>query len=76
MRRVDPWALMAWLLVLAVLTLILIAEALDPAPEPPSARERAARFAAQEAYYDTLERYGDLEGAVEVARMVWKETTP
>lgn len=72
MRRVDPWALMAWLLVLAALALVLTGEALDPAPEPLSAQERATQFAAQEAYYDTLDRYGDLEGAVEVARMVWE----
>lgn len=71
MRRVDPWALLAWLLVLAALALVLTAEALDPAPEPPSVQERAAQFAAQETYYDTLDRYGDLEGAVEVARMVY-----
>lgn len=72
MKRLDPWAIAAELLVLAALVLVLTGEALDPAPEPPSAQERAARFAAQETYYDTLDRYGDLEGAVEVARLVWE----
>lgn len=76
MKRLDPWALAAELLVLVLLALLLTAEALDPAPTPPTAQERAAQFAAQEAYYDTLDRYGDLEGAVEVARLVWEEDTP
>lgn len=68
----DGWALLAWLLVLATLALVLIGAAMDPAPEPPTARERAAQNAGQEAYYEVLERYGDREGAVEAARLVYE----
>lgn len=41
------------------------------AGEAPTARERAAQFAAQERYYETLDLYGDVEGAVEAARVVY-----
>lgn len=71
-RRMDLWAVLVWIVVAVILVLVLTAEALDPAPEPPSDQERAAQFVAQETYYDTLDRYGDLEGAVEVARLVWE----
>lgn len=69
----DPWAVLAWIVVMAVLLLVLTAEALHPAPEAPTARERSARFAAQERYYETLDRYGDAVGAVEAARMAYEQ---
>lgn len=72
MKRLDPWAVAIELLVLVALVVVLTAEALAPVPEAPDTRERAAQFAAQEAYYDTLDRYGDVEGAVEVAKLVWE----
>lgn len=73
MRRLDPWAFAVELLVLVVLAIILTAEVMHPVPPAPDARERASQFAAQEAYYETLERYGDVEGAVEAARTVFEE---
>ena len=69
----EPWAVAAWLLVLVVLALVLIGAAMHPEPEPPAARERAAQFCAQERYYEVLDRYGDMEGAVEAARLVYEE---
>lgn len=73
MKRLDPWAVAIELLVLVALVVVLTAEAMAPVPEAPDARERAARVTAQEAYYETLERYGDVEGAVEAARLVWED---
>lgn len=67
----DPWGVLTWLLLLAVLAIILTGEAMSPVPEAPTARERAAQFAAQERYYEAVDRYGDVEGAVEAARMVY-----
>lgn len=72
-RPTDPWGLAAWLLVMAVLLLVLTGEALSPAPEPPTARERAARFSAQDRYYEVMDLYGDLTGATEAARLVYRE---
>lgn len=69
----DPWGVLTWLLLLlAVLAIILTGEAMSPVPETPAARERAARFAAQERYYEAVGLYGDVEGAEEAARMVYE----
>lgn len=68
----DPWALAIWLLILAVLLLVLTGEAMDPVPAAPTARERAAQFAAQERYYEALDLYGDPEGATQAAKLIYK----
>lgn len=57
--------------ILVILALILVGAGMEPEVEPPSARERAAQFAAQERYYETVERYGDVAGAVETAKWVY-----
>lgn len=72
----DPWAVLAWIVVAVILLLVLTGEALHPAPEPPTAREVASRFYAQEAYYDALDRCGDLTAATEAAQLVWEADTP
>lgn len=75
-RRFDPWAMLTWVLVMAVLVAILATEALSPVPELPTVRERAARFEVQEVYYNTLDRYGDITAAIQAAQLVWEEGTP
>lgn len=40
--------------------------------EPPKETNRYAQFAAQEEYYRVMELYGDTEGAVEAARVVFE----
>lgn len=67
----DPWGVLTWLLALAALVFVLTCEALRPVPQAPTAQERAAQIAAQERYYETLDLYGDVEGAVEAARVVY-----
>lgn len=71
-RHPDPWRALGWLVVLVLLVIILTSEAMSPVPEAPAAQERAARFAAQERYYEVVDLYGDAEGAVEAARMVYE----
>lgn len=62
-----------WAALALALALLLTAEARDPAPEAPTAQEWAAQFAAQERYYEVIDRYGDIEGAVEAARIVFED---
>ena len=70
--RVESIARVAFgIIVIAVLIGILAAFADEPEPTP--TQERYAAFAAQERYYDVLERYGDKEGAVEAAKLVWED---
>ena len=71
-KKRDPWRVAIWFLVLAVLVIVLTGEAAHPTPAPPTARERAAQFSAQERYYEVLDLYGDMEGAVEAARLVYE----
>lgn len=40
--------------------------------EPPKETDRRAQFAAQERYYEVMDLYGDAEGAVEAARIVFE----
>lgn len=40
--------------------------------EPPKETNRYAQFAAQEEYYRVVELYGDAEGAVDAARIVFE----
>lgn len=40
--------------------------------EPPKEIDRRAQFAAQEEYYRVVDLYGDAEGAVEAARVVFE----
>lgn len=40
--------------------------------EPPKEIDRRAQFAAQEEYYRVMDMYGDTEGAVESARIVFE----
>lgn len=68
-RPDDLWGLVTWLLVLAVLLVVLTAEAMAPIPTEPTAQERAARFAAQEEYYRVVDLYGDVEGAARGLRI-------
>lgn len=72
-RPIDIWGLLTWLVVAAALLLVLTGEALAPAPDHPTARERAARVAGQVRYYEALDLYGDAEGAVEAARAVYED---
>lgn len=72
-KRMDLWAVLAWIVVAVILLLVLTGEALSPVPEPPTARELAARFAAQEEYYRVADLYGDLVGATEAAKIMYQE---
>lgn len=40
--------------------------------EPPKETDRRAQFAAQERYYEVMDLYGDEEGAVEAAGIVFE----
>lgn len=40
--------------------------------EPPKEVDRRAQFAAQERYYEVIDLYGDMEGAVDAARIVFE----
>lgn len=59
------------LVLLAVLLLVTLS--LTDAEEPPKEADRYAQFAAQARYYDVVERYGDLDGAVEAALVVYEK---
>lgn len=72
----DLWAVLSWIVVAVILLLVLTGEALSPAPEPPTARELAARMAAQDEYYRVVDLYGDLVGATEAAKLVYEEARP
>ncbi len=54
----------------AVLVLLLWCTVLSD--DPPKEADRAARFAAQERYYEVIDLYGDMEGAVDAARIVFE----
>lgn len=56
--------------VCAVLAALLWWTAL--AEEPPKETDRYAQFAAQEEYYRVVDLYGDVEGAVDAARIVFE----
>ncbi len=64
-----------WILgILAVGIIVLcLLGATEPEPEPASAQERAATFAAQEEYERVVELYGDQVGAVLAAQMKYEE---
>lgn len=59
------------LVVCAVLVAVLWWMAAKTA-EPPKEMDRRAQFAAQEEYYRVVDLYGDTEGAVEAARIVFE----
>lgn len=56
---------------LAVVALLVVLSC--PCAEPPKETDRYAQFAAQEEYYRVMELYGDTEGAVEAARVVFEK---
>ncbi len=65
-----------WLVALGLLLVVLLAMlAVTEVPEaeaPADERERRAGYQAQERYYEALDLYGDVEGAVEAARIVFE----
>lgn len=64
------------LVVFAVVTAALWWVVFFDGAEPPKETDRRAQFAAQEEYYRVMDLYGDAEGAVEAARVVFeKEAT-
>lgn len=57
---------------LAVVVVALVLIGAGEEPEAPGERERMAQFFAQEEYYSTLGEYGDIQGAVEAAQVVYE----
>lgn len=65
------------IVVCAALTLFIYATVfLAKEPEAAPEVDYYARFAAQEEYYRVMDLYGDAEGAVEAARMVFEREAP
>lgn len=60
------------LVLLAAVTVVLWWVVFFDGAEPPKETDRYAQFAAQEEYYRVMELYGDTEGAVEAARVVFE----
>ncbi len=71
-KRMGGVRLIALGLLLAVLLVTLAVTEVPEAEAPTDERERNARYQAQEAYYETLDLYGDVEGAVDAARIVFE----
>lgn len=65
------WAVVTWLLVIAVLAVLLLTTSITEA-EPPKETDRWAQYAAQEEYYRVVDLYGDAKGAMDVARIVFE----
>lgn len=60
------------LVLLAAVTAVLWWVVFFDGAEPPKETDRRAQFAAQEEYYRVVDLYGDAEGAVEAARVVFE----
>lgn len=56
-----------------LLVVLLVTLSLTEADEPPKEIDRWAQFVAQERYYEALDLYGDVEGAVDAARAVYEK---
>lgn len=69
----NHWTMLTWLLLLVVFVLTLAATAMGPEPEEDGPVEYYARYQAGERYQEVLDRYGDLEGAAEAARLTYDE---
>lgn len=67
----DLWAVVTWLLVIAVLAVLLLTTSIT-GDEPPKETDRWAQYAAQEEYYRVVDLYGDAEGATDAARIVFE----
>lgn len=68
----NHWTMLTWILLLVVFVLTLAATAMGPEPEEDGPVEYYARQQAGERYQEVLDRYGDLEGAAEAARLVYE----
>lgn len=69
----EDWTMLTWLLaLLAVFVVALVTTGLGPEPEEDGPVEYYARQQAGERYQEVLDRYGDLEGAAEAARLVYE----
>lgn len=65
------------LVLFAVLAAVLWWVVFFDGGDPPKETDRRAQFSAQERYYEVMDLYGDTEGAVEAARVVFEqEATP
>lgn len=60
------------LLALLTLLVVLVVTLSIASDEPPKETDRWAQYAAQEEYYRVMELYGDAEGAVDAARIVFE----
>lgn len=69
LRRILTTVALAALLVVVLVTLAITGEP----EEHGSNTERWAQYKAQERYYDAFDIYGDVEGAVESARVVFEK---
>lgn len=69
----DPWGILTWILLLAVLAIVLISEAMSPAPEAPTAQERAAQFFASQEYERMINLGADPWSAEQAAYIVYEE---
>ncbi len=76
-KRIGIVRLVALGLLLAVLLVTLAVTEVPEAEAPTDERERNARYQAQERYYEVIDLYGDVEGAVDAARVVFeREVAP
>lgn len=73
MRRFDHRAVLTWLLVMVALVLVLTGEALAPAPDHPTAYERAAQFFASQEYERMINLGADPWSAEQAAYIVYEE---
>lgn len=71
-KRIGIVRLVALGLLLAVLLVTLAVTEVPEAEAPIGERERNARYQAQERYYEVIDLYGDMEGAVDAARVVFE----
>lgn len=71
--KIWAWVRVLGMIVLGVLVALLVIGAEDDMPEPPSVEVYRARAAAQERYYEAVDRYGDVEGATQAAELVYRD---
>lgn len=71
-RRMARMTGVVRLLTLAALLVVLLVTLSITGDEPPKETDHWAQYAAQEEYYRVVELYGDAEGAVDAARIVFE----
>lgn len=73
LRRAKLELAMKAVALVLLVAVLLVALALTAANEPPKEIDRRAQFEAQQRYYEILDLYGDVEGAVDAARAVFEK---